>query len=281
MKIKLLLFFLTALFCIDTHSSDRPITIAILVKDKAHTLPLYLACLEQQTWPKSKTYLYIRTNNNLDNSIEILRTWIQKVKDQYLDIFFDDSDVAEDITQYKQHEWNCLRFKVLGKIRKESMNWAHAHGSHYFVADCDNFIYPHALEAVASVNLPIVAPLLHSNCAYSNFHAAIDANGYRIDSPFYLPLLNCEIKGLVQVPVVHCTYFVHYDVLPDMSYDDESFRYEYVIFSDTARKKNIPQYLDTRDSYGYVTFAENSTDLVKEPWFIGFCMRMQKLQVKR
>jgi hypothetical protein len=47
-----------------------------------------------------------------------------------------------------------------------------------------------------------------------------------------------------------------------------------VIFSDTARKKAIPQYLDTTDVFGYVTFAENSTDLVKEPWFLNFTMRL-------
>lgn len=250
---------------------QRPVTIAILVKDKAHTLPLYLNCIEAQTWPKSQTYLYIRTNNNNDNSATILREWVQKVQSDYLGIYFDDSDVTEDITQYKQHEWNCTRFKVLGKIRQQSLDWAHEHGSHYFVADCDNFIFPQTIEQIAALNLPIVGPLLNSNCAYSNFHAAIDANGYMADSSIYLPLVNREIKGLVQVPVIHCTYFVNYNVLEQMSYDDESYRYEYVIFSDTARKKNIPQYLDTRDVYGYVTFAENSTDLVKESWFIGFC----------
>ncbi len=266
------------LFCLIfigiAQADDRCVTIAILVKDKAHTLPLYLSCIEQQTWPKSKTCLYIRTNNNRDNSAEILKNWVHKVQDQYLDIYFDDSDVPENITQYKQHEWNCTRFKVLGKIRQESINWAFEHNSHYFIADCDNFIYPNTIEAVATVNLPIIAPLLNSYCAYSNFHAAIDANGYLWDSPWYLPLVNREIKGFVQVPVVHCTYFVHYNVLLDMSYDDESYRFEYVIFSDNARKKNIPQYIDTREVYGFVSFAENSTDLVAEPWFINFCLEL-------
>lgn len=275
MKIRVALYSLTLITCIITQSAARPVTIAILVKDKAHTLPLYLTCLEQQTWPKSKTYLYIRTNNNNDDSAEILHSWVEKVKDQYLGIYFDDSDAPEDITQYKQHEWNCIRFKVLGRIRQESLNWAFEHDSHYFIADCDNFIFPNTIEQVASVNLPIIAPLLNSYCAYSNFHAAIDDNGYMYDSPLYLPLVNREIKGLIQVPVVHCTYFINYDVLLEMSYDDNSYRFEYVIFSDNARKKGIPQYLDTRDMYGYVTFAETSTELVSEPWFINFCIEMQ------
>ena len=72
---------------------DRPITIAILAKDMAHCLPLYLTCIEKQTWPKSKTYLYIRTNDNNDNTATNIKDWIEKVKDQYLGIYFDDSDV--------------------------------------------------------------------------------------------------------------------------------------------------------------------------------------------
>lgn len=114
------------------------------------------------------------------------------------------------------------------------MDWAYQHNAHYFVADCDNFIYPSTIETMVKTHLPIVAPLLHSNCAYSNFHPAVDANGYNVETPFYLKMVNQEIKGLIQVPVVHCTYFVRYDILPEMSYDDQSARYEYVIFSDNA-----------------------------------------------
>jgi hypothetical protein len=59
-----------------------------------------------------------------------------------------------------------------------------------------------------------------------------------------------------------------------MSYDDESYRYEYVIFSHIARLQGIPQYLDTTDVYGYVTFAETSNALVTEPWFLSFSMKL-------
>lgn len=217
--------------------TQRPVTIAILAKDKAHCLPLYLTCIEQQTWPKDKTYLYIRTNNNNDATVQILEQWIEKVKDRYLGIYFDATDAACNLQQYGQHEWNATRVKILGEIRQQSINRAYEHNSHYFVADCDNFILPNTIKTLVETNLPIVAPLLHSNCAYSNFHADIDPNGYMKDSTYYLPLVNQEIKGLIEVPVVHCTYFIRYEILPEISYDDESYRFEYVIFSDTARKK--------------------------------------------
>lgn len=247
------------------------VTIAILAKDKAHTLPLYLTCIEKQTWPAEKTYLYIRTNNNNDSTADVLREWIAKNGSRYAGIYFNDTDVPQRVQRYGQHEWNSERFKVLGKIRQNSIDWAREHKSHYFVIDCDNFIQPHTLASLLSVNLPIVAPLLRTgHNVYSNFHAAIDVNGYLESSPFYDFFLRPDIKGLIQVPVVHCVYLVRYEVLDKMSYDDESYRYEYVIFSDVARKKGVPQYLDTREIYGRITFAEDTAQLHAEPWLHEF-----------
>jgi hypothetical protein len=58
------------------------------------------------------------------------------------------------------------------------------------------------------------------------------------------------------VPVIHCTYLVRADVMADLTYEEDSVRHEYVVFSDSARKAGIPQYIDNRQVYGYVTFGE-------------------------
>ena len=256
------IFYLGSIFATDT------VTIAILAKDKGHTLNEYLSCIEKQTWPKCKTYLYVRTNNNNDNTSEILKNWLSKVQDQYLEVYFDDSNVEQHVENYGQHEWNCERFKVLGKIRQDSVNWAFAKQSHYFVADCDNFIKPCVIETLVNANKPIIAPFLRTaNTYYSNYHAAIDQNGYLADCPLYYQIFNQEIRDLVEVPVVHCTYLIRYEYLDKISYDDNSYRYEYVIFSDSARKNNIKQYLDNREVYGRVTFAEDRQNLLNEPYY--------------
>jgi len=174
------------------------------------------------------------------------------------------------VQQYGQHEWNSQRFFVLGAIRQASVDWAFEQESHYFVCDCDNFILPQTVEKLYKTNLPIVAPLLHSSDSYSNFHADIDQNGYYKRSPYYFPLLKREIKGLVEVPVVHCTYFIRRHVLPKIAYIDTTGRHEYVIFSHFARKNSIPQYLDTRKVYGRLTFAETYESLMNEPWIGEF-----------
>lgn len=248
------------------------LTIAILAKDKAHLLNEFLRCLEDQTWPKSATAIYVRTNNNRDETKEVLRAWVERNRNEYVDIFFDDSDVENRVERFGQHEWNTERFVVLGKIRQESIEWARRRGDHYAVIDCDNLIGPDTLACLMSVvspSLPIVSPLLHSQHGggrYSNYHAAIDPNGYYQASPLYDALLDRRAVGLVEVPVVHCTYVIHPSALGSVSYNDGSGRYEYVIFSDSARKAGLPQYLDTRKVYGHISFAETREAFLKEPW---------------
>lgn len=249
---------------------DEFVTVAILAKNKAHTLPFYLACIEAQTWPKSNTYLYIRTNNNTDDSVQILCDWLDRVGDEYPKIYFDDTDVDEPVEQFKQHEWNYTRFKILGKIRQDSVDWTYDNNSHYFVADCDNFIAADTIESMVNTHLPIIAPLLRcfSQQYYSNYHETIDQNGYYAPSVFYYDILDRKVRGIIEVPVVHCTYFIRHEVLDKICYDDESARYEYVIFSDSARKQNIAQYIDNRKIYGYISFAETEEEFEKEEYDI-------------
>jgi hypothetical protein len=256
------------------HDKNSPeyITIAILAKDKAHTLPLYLSCIEKQTWPTEKTYLYIRTNNNNDNTAEILREWIDRVGNRYAEIYFDDSNVETCVEQYGQHEWNPTRFHVLSQIRQDSIDWALQHNSHYFVADCDNFIYPDTIESMIKTNLPIVAPMLrcYSQKYYSNYHDIVDKDGYYTPSVFYYEMLDQKVLGIIEVAVVHCTYFIRHEILDKVCYQDESERHEYVVFSDYARKQDIPQYLDNRFIYGYISFAENKEQFEAEPFLPYF-----------
>jgi SAM-dependent methyltransferase len=253
--------------------NEEYVTIAILAKDKAHVLPLYLDCIEKQTWPKEKTHLYIRTNDNSDETDSLLQNWVKEVGHSYAKIYYDDSSVNEELKAFREHEWNATRFQILGAIRQESVDWARSHNSHYFVADCDNFIHPETVENLVETALPIVAPFLKTigPSFYSNFHADIDANGYFAQSKLYQDVFGQVVKGLIEVPVVHCTYLIRHNMLDKIQYNDGSDRYEYVIFSDNARRKSIPQYLDNRKVYGRVTFAESAEEFEKEYLSSEFC----------
>lgn len=245
-----------------TGSTTPKVMIAILAKQKEVTLPFYLRCIEALDYPKSAIALYIRTNNNTDRTTTILRDWVERVGAEYASVEFDVDDVAAQVQQYGVHEWNETRFKVLGHIRQVSLQKAlDAACDFYFVVDVDNFVRPNTLRDLVSLNLPIVGPLLRHEAPenpYSNYHHAIDGNGYFADSEEYYWLLNQRIRGVAEVQVIHCTYLVRRDCLAALNYDDGSGRHEYVIFAASARAANIAQYLDTRQVYGFLTLDENA-----------------------
>jgi GR25 family glycosyltransferase involved in LPS biosynthesis len=239
------------------------VLIAILAKSKAGHLPLFLECIEALDYPPEYISLYIRTNNNNDATADILRAWVARVGGRYAHFEIDDSDVSERVQDFEDHEWNATRFAVLGQIRQHSMNRTLALGcDFYFVVDVDNYLRPLTLRNLVDLNLPIVAPLLKcidaDRPSYSNFHQVVDANGYYLSSDEYYNILNRTSPGLHEVALVHCTYLIRADAIPRLTYDDASCRYEYVIFSDSARRAGISQTLDTREIYGWLTFAADS-----------------------
>jgi glycosyltransferase involved in cell wall biosynthesis len=234
------------------------VLMAILAKQKEAALPLYLECLEALDYPKSAIVLYIRTNNNTDRTEQILRDWVARVGHLYAGVEFNAEDVAARVQEFGAHEWNAARFRVLGHIRNVSLRKTVEHGcDFYFVADVDNFIRPCTLRELVALNLPIVAPMLRSiqpGSIYSNYHAEVDANGYYKECDQYHWILNRSVRGVFEMPVVHCTYLVRADVLDDLTYQDGTDHFEYVIFSNSARRNSIPQYFNNRQVYGYITF---------------------------
>ena len=243
------------------------ILLAILAKQKEAALPLYLECIEALDYPKSSIVLHVRTNNNTDRTVSILRDWVARVGHLYAGVEFDTEDVDDPVQQFSVHEWNATRFRVLGRIRKISLRRALELGcEYYFTADVDNFIRPCTLRELVALNLPIVAPLLRSinpGAFYSNFHAEVDARGYYEHCDQYQWVLGRLVRGLVEMPVVHCTYLLRSDVIPELTYEDATGRHEYVVFSDSARKAGIPQYLDNRQVYGYITFDKDDPHYVE------------------
>jgi hypothetical protein len=243
------------------------VVVSILAKDKGHILPMYLRCLLAQTYPKDRIHLYIKTNDNTDDTEEVLSKFVSEHGNKYLSVFFEAHSVDEGLKQYTPHEWNSHRFKVLGKIRQDSIEYAIKKNSHYFVVDCDNLIVPNTLSEMVNLkSMNVIAPILIRGKfdTYSNYHYDIDSNGYYKYNVNYFTIYDRQIVGIHEVKVVHCTYFINNRILDKVSYDDDSYRYEYVIFSDILRKNNIPQYIDNRRYYGILTMTDTLSDLLSE-----------------
>ena len=245
--------------CVDAYPR---VLLAILAKQKERPLPLYLNCIEGLDYPKSAIFLYVRTNNNTDRTEQILREWVERVGPSYAGVEFDAEPVAEPVEQVPPHEWNSTRFRVLGQIRNVSLQKTLEHGcDFYFVCDSDNFIRSCTLKELVALNLPIVAPFLrvtNPTHGYSNFFAKTDAAGFFAGCDEYQWITRRWVRGVVEVPVVHCTYLVRSDVIPELHYLDGSDDWEFAVFCKSAREAGIPQYLDNRQVYGYITFDPES-----------------------
>ncbi|KAK7487269.1 hypothetical protein BaRGS_00021497 [Batillaria attramentaria] len=59
------------------------VVVALLVRNKAHTLPWFLGHLELLEYPKDRISLWIRSDHNVDNTTAILKEWISAVKPLY------------------------------------------------------------------------------------------------------------------------------------------------------------------------------------------------------
>ena len=111
--------------------------------------------------------------------------------------------------------------------------------------------------------LPLLRCADKNTPLYSNFHHPVSSNGYYVNSDIYYKLLERKEPSLHIIDLVHCTYLIRKDVLNKISYNDDTQNHEYVIFSRNLRKSEIPQILDTRKIYGYLTLNEN-VDVCKE-----------------
>jgi len=248
---------------------NKDIVIAILAKDKEYCINFYLECIYNLNYNKKKTHLYIRSNDNTDKTQDILEGFIKKHDKEYGSIYYNFESIDTVLKDMGHREWNKKRFKILGRIREESVKYAIKKNCHYFVIDCDNFITSNCLNVLMEkINqYKVLAPMLNSQKRkkwYSNFFYEVTRQGYCKISNYYYTILNRQQKGVFKVPLLHCTYIIHNDILSDVSYDDGSDRYEYAIFSDVLRKKNIQQYLINEDFYGYILWSLFENELKED-----------------
>jgi glycosyltransferase involved in cell wall biosynthesis len=249
-------------------AEDKTVFLAILARNKAHVLPSYLTCIDNLNYNKKAITVYINTNNNEDETLKILEKWAKKNKNRYNKILFEAHQVG-GLGTTKPHEWTVQRFKVLGDIRNRSLRMAKIHNcQYYFVVDCDNFINPCTLRELIKKNKPIIAPMLRAipfpDDPYSNFVCDIGSGGYEKDHPDYLKILHREKVGTFPVPIVHCTYLVDMRLVDKLSYTDQTKHHEFIIFSRSARRNGIEQYICNEKEFGTLLHYGRAVTLAEE-----------------
>lgn len=189
----------------------------------------HLKSIDGQTYPKQDLHLFIGATTTGATS----RTVVEQYRDRNLGAYRD-----------------IILHDGVDDARRASIDYAIRRGTHYVMVDENIVLHPRTLTRLAGVGASVVAPLIHYDGIYSNFHADVDANGYYKGADSYFKILRREIVGLIQVPVVNGCYFIRNDCLSQVTYSDGSNRLPYVVFSDHLRRNLVPQYIDNRFNYG-------------------------------
>ncbi len=252
-----------------SEKSDKTVFLAILARNKAHYLPTFLQSIENFTYDKKKITIYINTNNNVDDTAEILHTWASKQKQNYRSILFEEHEIST-LEESPPHVWSANRLRTIGAIRNHSLEVAKEEGcDFYFVIDVDNYLDPDTLGCLVKKDLPIVAPMLHSiperdDCGSTFFYAIHDWGGFK-DHPNYWKILRRELVGTIQVPLVHATYLIKSEYLDRLSYADGTDQMEFLIFAKSARDHGVDQYVCNEKIFGVqFSFHNRFMDLEDE-----------------
>lgn len=110
----------------NSHLYKKPsVLIVTLVRNKAHTLPLFLTYLEKQEYPKERISLYFVTDHNIDNSIEILNLWLEKVQKHYHKIHYQYDNSKKLRKSERNHtHWPDERFRDIIKMKENALDYA-------------------------------------------------------------------------------------------------------------------------------------------------------------
>ncbi|XP_059411045.1 procollagen galactosyltransferase 1 [Carassius carassius] len=190
------------------------VMLALVCRNSAHSLPHVLGAIDRLSYPKDRMAVWVATDHNSDNTTEILREWLINVQNFYHYVEWrpqEEPSVYEDESGPKH--WTNLRYEHVMKLRQAALDTAREMWADYFLmVDCDNLLTNRdVLWKLMRENKTIVAPMLESRAAYSNFWCGMTSQGYYKRTPAYMPIRRQERKGCFAVPMVHSTFLMIVD----------------------------------------------------------------------
>ncbi|XP_014059839.1 procollagen galactosyltransferase 1 [Salmo salar] len=237
------------------------VLIALVCRNSEHSLPYFLGTIERLNYPKDRVAIWVATDHNVDNTTAILRDWLVKVQKLY---HYVEWRPQEEPTEYQDadspKQWTNLRYAHLMKLRQAALDSARDMWADYFmVVDCDNLLTnPNVLWKLIKENKTIVAPMLESRAAYSNFWCGMTSQGYYKRTPAYIPMRKQVRKGCFAVPMVHSTFLI--DLRKEASrqlafhppHPDYSWAFDdIIVFAFSSRMADVQMFLCNRETYGY------------------------------
>ncbi|XP_050448494.1 glycosyltransferase 25 family member [Cataglyphis hispanica] len=258
----------------DVPSKEPTVLIAILVRNKAHTLPYFLSLLERQDYPKKRICLWIRSDNNVDRSIEILNKWISLEGEKYHSL---NVQLNATSTRFEDErtfaDWSPRRFAHVIDLREKALDYARQIWADFiWMLDADVFLTnSNTIRDLVHKGYTVVAPVLRSDGTYSNFWAGM-REYYYMRTDLYEPILIREKIGCHNVPMVHSA------VLIDLRrYDSDHLTYksekliaydgpedDIIIFAIGANKSDVPLFVCNDEIYGFIMVPLENEETITE-----------------
>ncbi|XP_016113223.1 procollagen galactosyltransferase 1-like [Sinocyclocheilus grahami] len=218
--------------------------------------------------------LRVATDHNSDNTSAILREWLINVQHFYHYVEWrpqEEPSVYEDESGPKH--WTSLRYEHVMKLRQAALDTAREMWADYLLmVDCDNLLTNRdVLWKLMRENKTMVAPMLESRAAYSNFWCGMTSQGYYKRTPAYMPIRRQERKGCFAVPMLHSTVLLDlrkeatrelafFPPHPDYSWAFDDI----IIFAFSARMAEVQMYICNRETYGYLPVPLRSHNTLQD-----------------
>ncbi|KAI4882407.1 hypothetical protein NFI96_025174 [Prochilodus magdalenae] len=237
------------------------VVIALICRNSEHSLPYFLGAIERLNYPKDRIALWVATDHNTDNTTYMLRDWLINVQKLY---HYVEWRPKEEPRAYPDEEgpkqWPNSRYAHVMRLRQAALESARDMWADYLmIVDCDNLLTNRdVLWKMIKENKTIIAPMLESRAAYSNFWCGMSSQGYYKRTPAYIPMRKQVRKGCFAVPMVHSTFLI--DLRKEASrllafhppHPDYSWAFDdIIVFAFSARMAEVQMFICNRETYGY------------------------------
>jgi len=278
LSMPLILLFLILLFTTpskgQTNSTSskqkNTILIVILARNKAHTLPYFLSQLQKLDYPKERIALWIRSDHNIDNTLEVLKTWIDSISSMYhsINYKYENSPPKNHADENGPLHWPEMRFRHMIKLKEEAMTAARKMWADYvWFVDCDVFFTnDQILNLLIAQEKTLVAPMLESLGAYSNYWCGMKADYYYQRTEEYMPILERKKVGCFEVPMIHSCILLDLREEESLGLTFDPTKQEnyngpvddIISFAISSKLSGVRMYVSNVEPFGFIMFPQEA-----------------------
>lgn len=239
----------------DSSLKQNEIFVGMIVRDYNQTLPLFLRSIENQDYDKSLLTLqfnFCSDKDAFEASKAIVSDWADKNGEKYRKVI-----LVDNTTQFNTAVNEGERRILYGQIKDGYLKSPpEGNYGHYLILSSEYFIEPKTLKTLIQKDKPVIAPLMRAapqpHDPYRNFFADVTETGYFQLHPDYFPIAAREKLGTFKLPCVQGVYLIQANAVDKLSFTDHFEGWEFVTFSNNARKNGVDQYLCNEREFGFL-----------------------------